>query len=164
MGETFSGLVTDGPLLIAAGVAALVGLISFASPCVLPLVPSYLAYVSGLVGTGAPAEEPVSGGTATAVRTAVSPRTRMVLGAVLFVLGFTAVFVAFGTAFGGLGRLLLQHADVLNRIFGVITILVGLPSGSRMAARVRSACARALCTMVLTLAALRVGPALGPTR
>jgi len=126
VGETFSGLVTDGPLLIAAGVAALVGLISFASPCVLPLVPGYLAYVSGLVGTGAPADEPGSGGTATAVRTAVSPRTRMVLGAVLFVLGFTAVFVAFGTAFGGLGRLLLQHADLLNRIFGVITILVGL--------------------------------------
>ncbi len=126
MGETFSGLVTDGPLLVAAGVAALVGLISFASPCVLPLVPGYLAYVSGLVGTGAPADEPVSGGTATAVRTAVSPRTRMVLGAVLFVLGFTAVFVAFGTAFGGLGRLLLQHADLLNRIFGVLTILVGL--------------------------------------
>ncbi len=126
MGEIFSGLVTDGPLLVAAAVAALVGLISFASPCVLPLVPGYLAYVSGLVGTGAPADEPVSGGTATKVRTAVSPRTRMVLGAVLFVLGFTLVFVAFGTAFGGLGRLLLQHADLLNRIFGVVTILVGL--------------------------------------
>jgi cytochrome c-type biogenesis protein len=126
VGETFSGLVTDGPLLVAAAVAALVGLISFASPCVLPLVPGYLSYVAGLVGTGAPEGEPVSGGTATAVRTAVSPRTRMVLGAVLFVLGFTAVFVAFGTAFGGLGRLLLQHADLLNRIFGVITILVGL--------------------------------------
>ncbi|HVD29238.1 MAG TPA: cytochrome c biogenesis protein CcdA, partial [Mycobacteriales bacterium] len=54
MGETFRSLVTDGPLLVAAGVAALVGLISFASPCVLPLVPGYLAYVSGLVGTGAP--------------------------------------------------------------------------------------------------------------
>ena len=126
MGETFSGLVTDGPLLVAAAVAALVGLISFASPCVLPLVPGYLAYVSGLVGTGDPDDAPASGGTATAVRTAVSPRTRMVLGAVLFVLGFTVVFVAFGTAFGGLGRLLLQHADLLNRIFGVITILVGL--------------------------------------
>ena len=127
MGETFSGLVTDGPLLVAAAVAALVGLISFASPCVLPLVPGYLSYVAGLVGTGAPAsEEAGGGGTVTAVRTSVSPRTRMVLGAVLFVLGFTAVFVAFGTAFGGLGRLLLQHADVLNRIFGVVTILVGL--------------------------------------
>jgi cytochrome c-type biogenesis protein len=127
VGETFSNLVTDGPLLVAAAVAALVGLISFASPCVLPLVPGYLSYVAGLVGTGdATADEPASGGTATAVRTAVSPRTRMVLGAVLFVLGFTAVFVAFGTAFGGLGRLLLEHADVLNRVFGVVTILVGL--------------------------------------
>src|SRR5829696_3704618 len=126
MGETFSGLVTDGPLLVAAGVAALVGLISFASPCVLPLVPGYLAYVSGLVG--APAEEPApgAGGTATAVRTGVSPHTRTVLGAVLFVLGFTAVFVAFGAAFGGLGRLMLQHADLLNRVLGVVTIVVGL--------------------------------------
>jgi cytochrome c-type biogenesis protein len=128
MGETFSSLVTDGPLLVAAGVAALVGLISFASPCVLPLVPGYLSYVAGLVGTGTPAEPTGggSGGTATAVRAGVSPRTRMVLGALLFVLGFTAVFVAFGAAFGGLGRLLLEHADVLNRVFGVITIVVGL--------------------------------------
>jgi cytochrome c-type biogenesis protein len=127
VGETFSGLVTDGPLLVAAAVAALVGLISFASPCVLPLVPGYLSYVAGLVGTGdAPDAADASGATATAVRTSVSPRTRMVLGAVLFVLGFTAVFVAFGTAFGGLGRLLLEHADLLNRVFGVVTILVGL--------------------------------------
>ena len=127
MGETFRSLVTDGPLLVAAGVAALVGLISFASPCVLPLVPGYLAYVSGLVGTAAPAAaEAGSGTTVTAVRTQVSPRTRMVLGAVLFVLGFTAVFVAFGAAFGGLGRLLHEHADALNRVFGVLTILVGL--------------------------------------
>jgi cytochrome c-type biogenesis protein len=126
VGETFSGLVTDGPLLVAAAVAALVGLISFASPCVLPLVPGYLAYVSGLVGT--PVTAPAApGAVATAVRTDErSPRARMVLGAVLFVLGFTLVFVAVGTAFGGLGRLLLQHADVLNRVFGVITILVGL--------------------------------------
>jgi len=128
VGETFRSLVTDGPLLVAAGVAALVGLISFASPCVLPLVPGYLAYVSGLVGTATPAASGPqgSGGTATEVRTAVSPRTRMVLGAALFVLGFTAVFVAFGAAFGGLGRLMLEYADWLNRLFGVITILVGL--------------------------------------
>jgi cytochrome c-type biogenesis protein len=130
VGETFAGLVTDGPLLLAAVVAALVGLISFASPCVLPLVPGYLSYVTGLVGSSAPAPVPASTGggtaTATAVRTEVAPRGRMVLGAVLFVLGFTAVFVAFGAAFGGLGRLMLEHADVLNRVFGVITVLVGL--------------------------------------
>jgi cytochrome c-type biogenesis protein len=131
VGDTFRSLVTDGPLLVAAGVAALVGLISFASPCVLPLVPGYLAYVSGLVGAGAPvapvAAPAAPGGVATAVRTDErSPRARMVLGAVLFVLGFTAVFVAFGAAFGGLGRLVLEYSDVLNRVFGVITILVGL--------------------------------------
>jgi cytochrome c-type biogenesis protein len=133
MGKTFADLVTDGPLLVAAVVAALVGLISFASPCVLPLVPGYLSYVAGLVGAGAGATAPArpagAGGTATAVRTTVdqrSPRARMVVGAVLFVLGFTAVFVAFGTAFGGLGRLMLEYSDVLNRVFGVITVLVGL--------------------------------------
>ena len=131
MGETFRGVVTDGPLLVAAGVAALVGLISFASPCVLPLVPGYLSYVAGLVGTGAPVAVPASpaagGGTATAIRVDErSPRARMVLGAVLFVLGFTAVFVTVGTGFGALGRLLLQHADLFNRIFGVVTIVVGL--------------------------------------
>jgi cytochrome c-type biogenesis protein len=127
VGETFSGLVADGPLLVAAAVAALVGLISFASPCVLPLVPGYLSYVAGLVGTGPAADEPAGGGgTATAVRTEVSPRSRMVAGALLFVLGFSAVFIAFATAFGGLGRLMLEHADLLNRVFGVVTVLVGL--------------------------------------
>jgi len=138
VGETFSGLVTDGPLLVAAGVAALVGLVSFASPCVLPLVPGYLSYVTGLVGTGArtAAPAPVTDSAvssapahATAVRIQTderSPRGRMVLGAVLFVLGFTLVFVAFGAAFGGLGRLLLEWSDVLNRVFGVVTIVLGL--------------------------------------
>jgi cytochrome c-type biogenesis protein len=135
MGETFAGLVTDGPLLVAAAVAALVGLISFASPCVLPLVPGYLSYVAGLVGTGAPAPTVPSGGaspagaggTATAVRTDTrTPRGRMVLGAVLFVLGFSLVFVTFATAFGGLGRLMLEYSVVLDRVFGVVTVLVGL--------------------------------------
>ena len=68
MGETFAGLVTDGPLLVAAAVAALVGLISFASPCVLPLVPGYLSYVTGLVGSGAaPAQAGPSASDARAV-------------------------------------------------------------------------------------------------
>jgi cytochrome c-type biogenesis protein len=141
MGETFSGLVTDGPLLVAAAVAALVGLVSFASPCVLPLVPGYLSYVTGLAGVGPrptasrswrgdqPADPAGGHGAMIAEKVAVddrSTRGRMVLGALLFVLGFTAVFVAFGAAFGGLGRLLLQHADVLTRVFGVVTIVMGL--------------------------------------
>jgi cytochrome c-type biogenesis protein len=134
VGDTFAALVTDGPLLVAAGVAALVGLVSFASPCVLPLVPGYLSYVTGLVGSGvrttAPAPAPVGGGaTATAVEASVDtrpPRGRMVLGALLFVLGFTAVFVVVGTAIGGLGRLLLVHNEVITRVLGVIVIVVGL--------------------------------------
>src|SRR4029079_15324052 len=134
VGDTFSRLVADGPLLVAAGVAALVGLISFASPCVLPLVPGYLSYVTGVVGTGARTTTTVAvGGAASqpALATAVqtyerSPRGRMLAGAVLFVLGFTLVFVAFGAAFGGLGRLLLEYSDVVNRVFGVVTIVMGL--------------------------------------
>ncbi|MGY2128763.1 cytochrome c biogenesis CcdA family protein [Blastococcus sp. SYSU DS0617] len=131
MGETFADLVSDGPLLVAAAVAALVGLISFASPCVLPLVPGYLSYVTGLVGSGAgtTAAAPVQGGggTATAVRADErAPRGRMVLGAVLFVLGFSAVFIVFATAFGGLGRLALQHARTLDIVFGLVTVVVGL--------------------------------------
>ncbi len=131
MGETFAGLVTDGPLLVAAAVAALVGLISFASPCVLPLVPGYLSYVTGLVGSGAPASGPVpvpsGGGTATSVRTDErAPRARMVTGALLFVLGFSVVFIAFATAFGGLGRLLVQHARTMDIVFGLVTVVVGL--------------------------------------
>ncbi|MGY1694937.1 cytochrome c biogenesis CcdA family protein [Geodermatophilus sp. SYSU D00814] len=130
MGQEFAALVTDGPLLVAAAVAALVGLVSFASPCVLPLVPGYLSYVTGLVGSGTRAPSPApagTGATATAVRTDErSPRGRMVLGALLFVLGFTAVFVAVGTAFGGLGRLLVQYDDVITRVMGVVVIVVGL--------------------------------------
>ena len=125
-------LVTDGPLLVAAAVAALAGLISFASPCVLPLVPGYLSYVTGLVGSGvrrpATAASPAGeGAVGTAVRVDERPsRARMVSGALLFVLGFTVVFVTISTAFGGLGRLLLQHNDVISRVLGVVTVVVGL--------------------------------------
>ena len=143
MGHAFSDLVTDGPLLVAAAVAALVGLISFASPCVLPLVPGYLSYVAGLVGTVAPAEAigSRSGGTATAVRIEVSPRARMVLGAVLFVLGFSVVFVAFATAFGGLGRLVLQYSRAVGDEAGEGLPHAQLPSAStRSSTRRRSFC------------------------
>ena len=141
MADGVTGLVTDGPLLVAAAVAALAGLISFASPCVLPLVPGYLSYVTGLVGSGVRATAPApaggavtsggevatGGGVATAVRTDERPsRGRMVTGALLFVLGFTLVFVAISTAVGGLGRLLLQHNDTITRVLGVVTIVVGL--------------------------------------
>jgi cytochrome c-type biogenesis protein len=97
-----STTVYSGPLIVAAGVAMLVGLIGFLSPCVLPLVPGYLSYVAGLAGTG---DEP-------------KPR-RMLAGAALFVLGFTAVFVALGALFGSLGSAIADHLLLLERIFGV---------------------------------------------
>lgn len=139
VGQTFSDTVLDGPLLVAMGIAALVGLIGFASPCVLPLVPGYLAYVAGLAGADArQAAVPSAGGTGSGVSsiglspgaapplTTTRARRRVVVGALLFVLGFTAVFMSFGALFGGLGRLLLQNQALISRVLGVITILLGL--------------------------------------
>ena len=142
LGNMFAGIVTDGSLLVAFAVAALVGLISFASPCCLPLVPGYVGYIAGLAGTAVEAEEPggqragpapgtgaaaAEAGTG-AVRTAVrNPgRRRMLIGSLLFVAGFSAVFISFGALFGGLGRLLLEWAPVLTRVAGVVTIGMGL--------------------------------------
>ena len=107
----FEHAVTDGPLLVAAGVAALVGLIGFLSPCVLPLVPGYLSYVAGLSG---------SGGDGT------HGQRRMVSGALLFVLGFTAIFVAEGVLFGSLGAAIRDHALAIERVLGVVTIVMGV--------------------------------------
>ncbi|MGC7093770.1 cytochrome c biogenesis CcdA family protein [Amycolatopsis lurida] len=111
-------LATSGPLLLAAGVALLAGAVSFASPCVVPLVPGYLAYLSALVGADAPAvsadEAPKKG------------RFAVVGAAGLFILGFTVVFTL------GLGSLvwisdaLLVNQDLLQRIGGVVTIAMGL--------------------------------------
>jgi cytochrome c-type biogenesis protein len=101
--------VESGPLLVAAGVAALVGVIGFLSPCVLPLVPGYLSYVAGLSGED------------------VRPsQRRMALGAVLFVLGFSVIFVVQGLLFGQLGASINAHRKVLEQIMGVVTIVLGV--------------------------------------
>jgi cytochrome c-type biogenesis protein len=105
----FTDTVTNGPLLVAAGVSALVGLVGFLSPCVLPLVPGYLSYVAGLSGSSD------SRGA-----------RRMVVGAVLFVLGFTAIFVAEGVLFGSLGAAIRDHRLAIERAMGVVTIGMGL--------------------------------------
>lgn len=141
VGETFKDAVSDGPLLVAMAVSVLAGLISFFSPCVLPLVPGYLSYVAGLAGTRADTSPPESQSVAVSVKTATEatprdvetavrrpppPRGRMVAGALLFVLGFTVVFTSFGAVFGGLGRVLLDHQRVITIVLGAITILMGL--------------------------------------
>jgi cytochrome c-type biogenesis protein len=140
-------VVTSGSILLAALVAFAAGLVSFLSPCVLPLVPGYLSFITGLSGaelageagtrTGSPAGAPGASGavgdaTATAAAgaaVAVAPprtRGRVVLGTLLFVLGFTAVFVSYGVLFGALGSALLEYADPITRVLGVVVIALGL--------------------------------------
>jgi cytochrome c-type biogenesis protein len=154
-------LILSGPLLFAVPVAAAAGAVTFLSPCVLPLVPGYLSYVTGMSGVdaqqaggtgaaGTGGDPAPGGGTApgpagvavttvapsTPATTTVAPSTpaaaarpprhRAVLGTLLFVLGFTAVFASVGVAFGGLGALLERHSVVLTQVFGVLTIVLGL--------------------------------------
>ena len=138
MADTFAGIASSGPLLLALAVAALAGVVSFFAPCMLPLVPGYLSYVTGLAGTDLttrpatntePAPPPVGAGTApaTAVRTRPPPvRGRTVAGAALFVAGFTAVFTTLAYAAGQLGRGLLVHARTIEVVAGLVSIALGL--------------------------------------
>ncbi|HEX7658019.1 MAG TPA: cytochrome c biogenesis CcdA family protein [Pseudonocardiaceae bacterium] len=125
-----TSLATSGPLLLAAGVAVLAGAISFASPCVVPLVPGYLAYLAGLVGADAPAvrtEELTAMTPVPAVGGAASRgRFRVAGAALLFVAGFTVVFAGGAVVVLGLSDALLANQQWLERIGGVITILMGL--------------------------------------
>jgi cytochrome c-type biogenesis protein len=102
--------VMSGALLVALPLAVLAGLVSFFSPCVLPLVPGYLSYVTGVSGTDL----------------AQARRGRMVAGASLFVLGFTAVFVSGGALFGYFGQTLQDNSGILTKILGVLMILMGI--------------------------------------
>jgi cytochrome c-type biogenesis protein len=121
VGESFAGTVTDGPLIVAALVAAVAGLVSFLSPCVLPLVPGYLSYVTGLTGAEVSSASSGDGAVATKVRSA-----RTLAGAALFVLGFTVVFVSYGAFFGGLGRGLIDHQVAIERVLGAVVIVLGV--------------------------------------
>ena len=110
-------LVSAGPLVLAVLVSVLAGFVSFASPCVVPLVPGYLSYLSAIVGVD---DRDAS---AVAVKTA---RLRVLGAAALFVAGFTVVFVLGTVAVLGLTTTLLINQLLLQRIGGVVTILMGL--------------------------------------
>jgi cytochrome c-type biogenesis protein len=112
----FAEIAAAGPVLVALGVCVLAGLVSFASPCVVPLVPGYLSYLAAVVGVE---EEPGD----VAVRTA---RLRVAGAAALFVAGFTAVFLLGTVAVLGLTTTLITNQLLLQRIGGVITIVMGL--------------------------------------
>lgn len=102
--------VTSGALPLAMAVAVLAGLVSFASPCVLPLVPGFLGYVTGLTGESV----------------AEKSRSRLLLGTLLFVLGFSLVFVLASIFVTSIGRTLVLHGDLLMRLGGVVVIVLGL--------------------------------------
>ncbi len=102
--------ILTGTLLAAVPLALFAGLVSFFSPCVLPLVPGYMSYVTGVTGTDL----------------AEARRGRMLAGAGLFVLGFTAVFVSGGALFGFFGQTLQEYKPVISRVLGVLMILLGL--------------------------------------
>jgi cytochrome c-type biogenesis protein len=116
----FAEIVTAGPVLLALGVCVLAGLVSFASPCVVPLVPGYLSYLAAVVGVD---DDQTETGSRVAVRTA---RLRVTGAAALFVAGFTVVFVLGTVAVLGLTTTLLMNQLLLQRIGGVITIVMGL--------------------------------------
>lgn len=111
-------LAISGPLLLAAGVAVLAGAASFASPCVVPLVPGYLAYLTGLVGA--------DGDTAGADGATAKGRGRVVGAVSLFVLGFSVVFTASVVTVLGLADRLVVNEVILQRVGGVVTIAMGL--------------------------------------
>lgn len=125
--------VLTGSLLLAAPLALAAGLVSFLSPCVLPLVPGYLSYVTGMSGTqvkNASGDGGGSGGgTATAAEVDAVLATRrwtMVTGSALFIAGFTLVFVAVGGFIGWLGDLFIEYTDPITRVLGALTIVLGL--------------------------------------
>ena len=103
MKEFFVEQIFSGVLVTAFPFAVIAGIISFLSPCVLPLVPGYLSFAAGF---------------------SVS-RGKVLLGSFLFVLGFSAVFVSFGAVFGGLGNTLSSNEEFISRILGLVTIFLG---------------------------------------
>ncbi len=117
-------LVASGPVVLAFCISVLAGLVSFASPCVVPLVPGYLSYLAAVVGVeDQPTAQAPSGEKGVAVRTA---RLRVAGAASLFVAGFTAVFVLGTVAVLGMTTTLITNQLLLQRIGGVITIVMGL--------------------------------------
>jgi cytochrome c-type biogenesis protein len=106
MHETLINIIFDGNLLIAITVAVIAGLVSFISPCVIPLIPGYLSYAAGM--------------------TEVQSKGRVFLGSLLFISGFTFLFITYGLIFGQLGSLILENSRLLSIVLGLITTSLGI--------------------------------------
>jgi cytochrome c-type biogenesis protein len=152
---SFATIASDGPLILAVGVSAAAGLVSFLSPCVLPLVPGYVSYVTGLAGAdldaalgtdpkgnrvgvavdaATSADVASGGGTAVAVRPAadvVVPSTRRVrgrilAGSLLFIAGFTVIFTLVSVIAASVGRTLVRYEDSVQIVVGALVIVLGI--------------------------------------
>ncbi|WP_166909050.1 cytochrome c biogenesis CcdA family protein [Mycobacterium sp. DL440] len=119
----FAEIAAAGPVLLALGISLLAGLVSFASPCVVPLVPGYLSYLAAVVGVQEGPAVTGAGATRQATKTA---RLRVAGAAALFVAGFTVVFLLGAVAVLGMTTTLIVNQVLLQRIGGVITIVMGL--------------------------------------
>ena len=127
IGSAFQNAASSGPLVFALAACMLAGLVSFASPCVVPLVPGYLSYLAGIAGADARSADAHSPGTSNTrgSSTSLASRWRVAGAASLFVAGFTVVFVlATASVFGVIGTLRINE-QVLQRVGGVITIVMG---------------------------------------
>src|SRR5690625_2085366 len=122
IGSLFASTVLTGPMLAALPVAVIAGFVSFASPCVLPLLPGYVGYLSGMAGATTPGGR-ITGGPQTKVRD-----RRLLAGVLLFVAGFTAGFVLLGVVFAWLGILLAPRLEGTTRVLGALLLLIGLAS------------------------------------
>ncbi len=148
-------LILSGPVLLAIPVAAAAGAVTFLSPCCLPLVPGYLSYLTGMSGaaasdrrreaspalaevaavgtagplvlvTAAPVSAPVSAGATMPGGTDAPPRGRIMLGSLLFILGFSVLYALEGLAVAGAGSALTEHRAGLTQVLGGLIILLGL--------------------------------------
>jgi cytochrome c-type biogenesis protein len=136
MGHNFASIVGTGPLVLAVAVAAIAGIVSILSPCVLPLVPGYLSYVTGLAGsdldarTTTPSTAAVESGGGVALKTrptrAIHIKGRVLAGTSLFVLGFAVVFTLLTTLVANIGFGLIRYQGAINVGLGVLIIVLGL--------------------------------------
>jgi cytochrome c-type biogenesis protein len=118
---SFADVAAGGPLVLAVGVSAAAGLVSFLSPCVLPLVPGYLSYMTGLAGADLDAASVPPDEAAATVRV----RGRIVAGSLLFIAGFTAVFTILSVIAGGIGHAIDDHMRLLEIVIGALIIVLG---------------------------------------
>lgn len=106
--------VMSGSMLLAIPIAIAAGFLSFASPCVLPLVPGYLSFISGLSHKEIQNSEGLT-----------QQKSRLVMGSLGFIAGFSFLFISAGAAFGQVGSWLKANQDGLNIVLGLVVIVMG---------------------------------------